>query len=209
MSTPAIIKNIHINLPRDAILKRLSYSKAHSELSECLSMQLDAMMINAFNICKPAAVWNRFKITEKSYDSVILETNDKLKSASLMRDVLKNASHVLLMAVTIGDEITAVIQSEMFKNPLLAMVYDAVGSEVTEAAMQYLHDRLRAEVRRFGEQVTKFRFSPGYGDFPLNYQNFFFRVLSLENISVALTDSFQLIPEKSATAIAGIIVVSK
>ena len=52
---------------------------------------------------------------------------------------------------------------------------------------------------------TKPRFSPGYGDLPIEIQKDFFRVLEPNRkIGVSLTESMMMIPSKSVTAIIGI-----
>ena len=52
---------------------------------------------------------------------------------------------------------------------------------------------------------TKPRFSPGYGDFSLEHQRDFMRILDLENsLGLTLTGSLLLVPEKSVTAVIGL-----
>ncbi|MFQ7401032.1 MAG: vitamin B12 dependent-methionine synthase activation domain-containing protein, partial [Neglectibacter sp.] len=49
------------------------------------------------------------------------------------------------------------------------------------------------------------RYSPGYGDFSLENQRFFFDSLEItKRIGVFLTDSFLMIPCKSITAVLGL-----
>lgn len=49
------------------------------------------------------------------------------------------------------------------------------------------------------------RFSPGYGDFRLSCQQFFFDALEIsKRIGVYLTESFLMVPFKSITAVIGI-----
>jgi cobalamin-dependent methionine synthase I len=57
---------------------------------------------------------------------------------------------------------------------------------------------------RQGKMLTKHRYSPGFGDLPLNYQKDIFSVLELEKFNMSITEKFMLIPEKSVIAIAGI-----
>ena len=53
-------------------------------------------------------------------------------------------------------------------------------------------------------QYTKSRFSPGYGDLPIEFQRDIFSVLNLnKNIGVYLTEGMQMTPSKSVTAIIG------
>ena len=52
---------------------------------------------------------------------------------------------------------------------------------------------------------TKPRFSPGYGDFPLDFQRDIFATMSLaKNIGITLNNSLLMSPSKSVTAVIGI-----
>jgi cobalamin-dependent methionine synthase I len=48
------------------------------------------------------------------------------------------------------------------------------------------------------------RFSPGYGDFVLENQKIFFDLLEMREAGISLSKTFQLIPEKTVTAITGL-----
>ena len=48
---------------------------------------------------------------------------------------------------------------------------------------------------------TVMRFSAGYGDFDIAYQSDFLRILKAYTIGVSLTESQQLVPTKTVTAI--------
>ena len=64
-------------------------------------------------------------------------------------------------------------------------------------------DEIRAELLP-GESLVQ-RYSPGYGDFPLECQPGLFRLLGVQrNIGVTLTDSLLMLPTKSVTAVIGI-----
>ena len=55
-------------------------------------------------------------------------------------------------------------------------------------------------------QSLRPRFSPGFSDFTLEYQKLFMDVLRLDKtIGIHLTDGGIMLPEKSVTAIIGII----
>ena len=58
--------------------------------------------------------------------------------------------------------------------------------------------------KKEGFNLTKMRFSPGFGDLSLENQKQFFKALELEKIGLRLTDSLMIVPEKSVTAIVGV-----
>ena len=50
----------------------------------------------------------------------------------------------------------------------------------------------------------RWRFSPGYGDWPLEQQPELIRVTKCESIGITLSESKMLVPRKSVTAIIGL-----
>ena len=76
----------------------------------------------------------------------------------------------------------------------------AIGAERIEA----LCDCFEADVR--GEYGSiRSRFSPGYGDLSLDFQNDLFRVLDCQRtIGLVLNESMLMSPSKSVTAIIGV-----
>ena len=50
-----------------------------------------------------------------------------------------------------------------------------------------------------------FRFSPGYGDYPIELQKDFLRILDAQRkIGLTVNDNFMLVPTKSVTAVLGL-----
>lgn len=83
-----------------------------------------------------------------------------------------------------------------------ALVLDALSSAMIERYCDECEQIMR---ERTGGHFT-FRFSPGYGDFPIEVQDAFLRLLSAEKrIGLTATENHILIPRKSVTAVIGII----
>ena len=85
----------------------------------------------------------------------------------------------------------------------MALAVSALGSERVEALCDEFCNRLATEK---GEGVKVYqRFSPGYGDLPLEVQRDIFALLSPERaIGVTLGDGLLMSPTKSVSAIIGI-----
>ena len=84
-------------------------------------------------------------------------------------------------------------------------IFDAVGSESVEASADALEDYLRRQYARTGQVLIKRRFSPGYGDWALTAQKDIFNILPMDKIGVKLSPELIMAPEKSITAVIGII----
>ena len=83
-----------------------------------------------------------------------------------------------------------------------AVLLDAAGSAAIEAVCDAFCADLAAELAPW--HLTG-RFSPGYGDYPLEEQKAVFRLLDVtRRIGVNLTESGLMIPQKSVTALIGV-----
>ena len=85
---------------------------------------------------------------------------------------------------------------------LEAAIFDAVGSECADLAIELLQKLAGAELCRWGANISQQRFSAGYGGVELFHQKEIFQQLELENLGISLTETFIMQPEKSVTAFA-------
>ena len=78
---------------------------------------------------------------------------------------------------------------------------DTAASVLVEQYADEAEGMLRAEMQRQGMFITG-RFSPGYGDFPLDFQPELLGLLAArKSIGLAVTESNILTPRKSITAV--------
>jgi 5-methyltetrahydrofolate--homocysteine methyltransferase len=83
-----------------------------------------------------------------------------------------------------------------------AVVLDSFASVAIEQLCNKA-DKILAE--KYKDSYLTFRFSPGYGDYPLELQREFLNILDApRKIGLTVNDSFLLTPTKSVTAIIGI-----
>ncbi len=122
------------------------------------------------------------------------------KSNSL--DLSKNltgCNHIILFAATIGAGADRLIQRYSRLSPARALCMQAVASAAIEAYCNLLNDEW---TQNFA--ASKPRFSPGYGDFPIEMQRDIQKALQFEKIGITLTESLLMAPSKSVSAIIGI-----
>ena len=115
---------------------------------------------------------------------------------------LRDCEKCVLFAATLGTGADAVIRSYESAAMEKAVIADCMAS----AAIEQVCDRAEAEIReKLPEMHFTWRFSPGYGDFPINVQRDFLNVLSAQKrIGLTVTDDMILIPRKSVTAVIGV-----
>lgn len=121
-------------------------------------------------------------------------------SAALARR-LEGCDRVLVFAATVGVGIDRLVARYGTVAPSRALVLQGVGAERVEALCdRFCRDMEAAEGLSLGR-----RFSPGYGDLPLETQKGLFALLDGgRGIGLTLNDSLLMSPTKSVTALVGV-----
>ena len=127
----------------------------------------------------------------------------RCSSNSLLRN-LKDCDEVVLLAVTLGTGPDMLIRRASLTDTMKACVLQAAGAAAVESWCDEVNEAIRKDALEKGLYARP-RFSPGYGDFPLEAQRGFENALQMKkNIGISLTDSCMMIPEKSITAVIGL-----
>jgi cobalamin-dependent methionine synthase I len=135
---------------------------------------------------------------------VVLGTGAEIASRSLAR-FLKGCGEALLIGATSGGAVMDAIREDAGGGDMTrGVVVDAVASEMTDAALDWIAGFFNRLLTREQGRLTKGRFSAGYGDFLLENQRMIHDLLDLDRIGVTINENCILIPEKSVTAVAGI-----
>lgn len=122
----------------------------------------------------------------------------KVKSVSLEKN-LDGCDYAYILAATTGIDAHRLIERNSIISPLKGVVTDCVGS----AAIEAFCDKLNLSLEN--TEFLRPRFSPGYGDLPLECQKDIVDFLQTKkNIGMSLTESLMMVPVKSVTAIIGI-----
>jgi len=124
-----------------------------------------------------------------------------VRSVSLAKH-LRGAEAIVLMACTAGAEMDRLIARAALRSPTHALLTHAIGDQQVEAGA----DRLCAMLtEQYPGRTLTGRFSPGYGDLPLDLQKDVTEALSCGlTIGVSMSESSMLKPVKTVTAIIGI-----
>lgn len=137
-------------------------------------------------------------------------SNDGIAFGSLctqsnsLRKNLEGCESVILLGATVGIEIDRLILRYGKTSPSLAVCLQALGAERIEALCDVFCADMAQEILLQGKNLRP-RFSPGYGDMPLEAQRDIFLMLACDRrIGLTLNDSLLMSPTKSVTAIIGI-----
>lgn len=198
------VNSIPLQVPEREIYSRLGHNRYLTEISDGQQKKLESLIAEGVSLCRLRGVWARFEINNWNAEHVEFGDGESFESSKLA-SLLKGCKSLALFAVTAGAEIVEIASDLSARGDGVdALVYDAVGSEMTDAAAEWLQQYLNQQFKRGGEILTKRRFSPGYGDLDLKNQAVLFKLLDIEKLGVKLTEDFLLVPEKTVTAIAGI-----
>ncbi|WP_242981201.1 vitamin B12 dependent-methionine synthase activation domain-containing protein [Ruminiclostridium sufflavum] len=197
-------ENIPAVPKRNLILTRLGYRNGVTELNENDRVLLEDSIRQGEYLCKPVGAYLIVPVLSISESCIILENGIRFDSNGLLK-LLNNSRSVVLMAATVGKEVVDRISYEVSQGKAAAgLIIDSVASQTADAALDWMVQLLRKILVREGKILTKHRYSPGYGDLPLSYQEEIFKALQLDRLKMSLTEKFMLIPEKSVIAISGV-----
>lgn len=150
----------------------------------------------AYKVC-----WGYFPVTVG--DGAVDFGFTQVSSSSLAKN-LAGCEKTVLFAATVGLGIDRLIARYGIESPAKALMLQAIGAERIEA----LCDMFSAEISELAEdEGLKLapRFSPGYGDLPIELQREIFSVLDCpKRIGLMLNESMLMSPTKSVTAIIGL-----
>lgn len=122
-------------------------------------------------------------------------------SSSSLSELLSKCSRAIVFAATLGIEADRALLRLGAVSPSRQLMADALCTERIEA----LCDSLCLELSGEGMRLTR-RYSPGYGDLPLELQREIFSILDCKRkIGLTLNESLLMSPSKSVTAILGVV----
>lgn len=124
----------------------------------------------------------------------------KFISESLGR-VMSGCTRMIVFGATLGAEADMLIKHAAAGNIAMGAVMQAAAAAYIEEYCDTIQEELSEKFRAEGEPLGD-RFSPGYGDFALEYQHVLFGILDCQRrIGLTLSDNCIMIPSKSVTAV--------
>lgn len=189
-----------ISVNREEMLRYLGYK----------GQSLDAVLEESIGRCAllaEQAASPRFTAIES--DLCLTENGVDMEGVFLAgKDIrlhLGQALKGILMGVTLGVQMERLIQYHRRRSMSDAVMIDAASTALVEQVCDRVEEGLRAFYREKGLDVTG-RFSCGYGDLPLETQPDIVRALDAPRaIGLTCSASLLLIPQKSVTAVLGVI----
>ncbi|MCR4610394.1 MAG: hypothetical protein K5644_00695 [Lachnospiraceae bacterium] len=189
-----------LDVNRREIARYLGY-KSIDDLDDKTAKVIDECINEIMDVIEPKSCYDTFPIQWNNNKCEFAGID--VTSKALIKN-LAGCSKVIMAAVTIGPGVDRLIRRAEVRDMSKAYILQCVGTEVVEAWCNKINRELSDELRAKG-LYTRPRFSPGYGDLPLELQQDFERVLKMrKNIGISLSSGAVMTPTKSVTAIIGI-----
>ncbi len=198
---PLPIRRIHLELPPVSFREVMRYARAGAQPEERLLQEAERLAQETAPLLTGRVCYGE---TEVTLAPPRVECGECLAMES--RDLCRNLQgcvRVVLFAATIGLELDRCIAREGRLSPLRGLLLQALGAERIEALCDAFCHRMAAEMASRG-LYPRPRFSPGYGDLPLETQRPLLELLDASRqIGVGLNQSLLMSPSKSVTAFQG------
>ncbi|MEE0912995.1 MAG: vitamin B12 dependent-methionine synthase activation domain-containing protein [Ruminococcus sp.] len=128
--------------------------------------------------------------------------NEEFMQGKDIENHLSGCRKAIVMCATLGAEIDKLIRISQIADMAKAVVIDSFASVAIEQVCSKA-DELIAE--KYPDCYMTFRFSPGYGDYPIGLQQKILTLLDApRKIGLTTNESCLLIPSKSVTAVMGL-----
>ena len=179
-----------IDLCEVALYLRLGTQKLDAALAD----KMASMREEALRVIRPARVWRRIAWPK---------TDGFFGTSRKLARHLDGCHAAYLVCGTLGTGFDALLRRVSVKSASDTLVLQAVGTAAIEEWMDGIEEAIRSELAP-GEILVR-RYSPGYGDFPLEAQRELLGMLdSPRKVGVSLTDTLLMAPSKSVSAVIGV-----
>lgn len=191
-----IAKSGEVKTVRDEAVRYLGYKKVTPDKpTESIIAECEEELLSAVNA---RCCYARTGVSFPRENVVDIGFGD-IESKSLYKH-LQGCHSVLLFAATIGIGADRLIAKYNKISPVKGVITDALAS----SAIEYWCDQAELDITK-DEPLHCARFSAGYGDFALSYQQDFIRCLDVtRKLGITLSDSLLMTPTKSVTAVIGL-----
>lgn len=189
-----------LNIDKSEVLRYLGHK--NQDIDNELDNLIDKCIEEIKKESRPLYIYKVFDV-EKSKEGIkVIGTNLILKGNDIYNH-LKKAKKCAIMAATLGVSIDNKIRITGKLDMTKSFILDATATDMIEKVCDKAEEEIIDIAKNEGFK-TNFRYSPGYGDLPIDIQAEIISILNAnKSIGLTTTPSSILIPRKSVTAIVG------
>ncbi|MCD8332563.1 MAG: hypothetical protein LUB60_00250 [Clostridiales bacterium] len=167
------------------------------EVTPEVEAQIRTCMAEVRKYAAPRLVYSRLPVEDGAVRGLPMEGED-------IRALLEPCQEAVLLAVTLGSQIEQALMRREVTDMADAVIMDSCASVAVENVCDCFEEDMRELAAAEGLFLTS-RFSPGYGDLPLDTQRRLCEALNtVRRIGLTVTENYIMVPRKSVTAVMGI-----
>ena len=168
------------------------------EIEPEIDALVDDCMVETLRVSRPRYTYRVLPVDRTAQTPSLAFAGEDVQT------LLTDCERVILFAATLGAELEMAIRRAQARDLTRALVLDCCGSAAIEAVCDAAERQILAQLSAETVWLTD-RFSPGYGDLPIDRQP---ELLALTDaarqIGLTATGTNILVPRKSVTALIGI-----
>ena len=185
------------NIGPDYVLRALGYSGA-DELTCAVAARAAGQITRE---ARTRSVWRLLPLLREGERLFI--GGGELEGRDILRH-LEGCSECAALCVTLGVGVDAAIRAAEAQSISYASALDCAASALCEAECAELESAVRERLSRYGKYTTP-RFSPGYGDWPIEANTALAELLDAPRAAgISAAPSGALLPRKSVIALCGV-----
>lgn len=171
------------------------------QINICAELLAEACT-KALTLSVPKGIWQLYTYDQDEH-TILADKPLTLITPSLIQQ-MSGAVEVAVMGATIGLDLEQEV-SNLFMKDLLeqGILLDAAGTTAINATSNAVYNIISQQAAQAG-LIAGNRLCPGQGDCPLNLQPEIINLSEGTDIGLSFTDTKQLVPRKSITAIIGL-----
>jgi len=195
-----ILDPLEMEPEREGVLRYLGYPKAAAAAAR-IAARLDGALVECRGKLHPRAMYTQYAVEQLTPRRLTLRGGASVTGR--VGEFLSGARRVAVFVATAGEEIVGLAEAATrARDTLSGLVYDAIGSQLADAAVERLGADLRGRLAE-GETLT-LPYSPGYCGIPLTGQRAVFRLVEARRIGVELLPALIMKPVKSVSGLIGL-----
>lgn len=187
-----------LDLDREEILRGTGIARMSEPADvEC---QLDGLIRTAATLCHPRCAYVFFP-AQPTAKGCIAANGVSFAAGPIIARYLEDADRLIFFIVTAGREFDRWAQEIKREGDILnEFLVDAVGSEIAEATVRTMSQRLERSLAEKGWTISN-SYSPGYCGWPITDQQFLFGLFPPGVCGVELNASNLMLPVKSVSGV--------
>ncbi len=206
MKKATILENIPFTIDHERVMRemKIPHAKELSDIEEKpVADSIKKAIDRAYGLIEGKGVYKTFKLAGVKGNVVTGDETGDIFSGDNIVKLLEGSDYATLMATTIGHKLEDKVEELQGEGEITeAFALEMVGGWMADYMADRVDENIEREIKRKGYSRTM-RYSPGYGDWPLEKQPEVLRLCEGDKIGIRLTETNIMIPRKSVSAVIG------